>query len=160
MNNMPSVFSRLCHLPSLRLAAVMLAALAWSSPAFCGEIHDSARDGNLKKVKALLKHNPALISSKDNNGGMPLHEAAFNGHKDVAELLLDKKAGVNARDNNGATPLHYAAFNGHKDVVELLLANKAEVNARDNNGKTPLQLAAQNGHKDVAELLRQHGGHE
>ena len=53
--NMLSSFSRLCHSPIPRLAAVMLVALAWSSLAFCGAIHDSARDGDLGKVKALLK---------------------------------------------------------------------------------------------------------
>ena len=60
----------------------------------------------------------------------PLHCAAAEGHKDVAELLLANKAEVNAKDNNGGTPLHDAAVKGHKDVAELLLANKAEVNAK------------------------------
>ena len=64
----------------------------------------------------------------------PLHAAAYNGYKDVAELLLANKADVNAKDSDGMTPLHMAASNGHKDVAELLLANKAEVNARTNSG--------------------------
>ena len=46
----------------------MLVALVWSSLAFCGEIHDAAKDGDLEKVKALLKDNPDLVNSKDNNG--------------------------------------------------------------------------------------------
>ena len=52
---MQSLFSRLCHSPILRLAAVMLVALAGSSLAFGGEIHDAAKAGDLEKVKALLK---------------------------------------------------------------------------------------------------------
>jgi ankyrin repeat protein len=41
----------------------------------------------LEKVKALLKDNPNLVFSKDNNGATPLHYAAKR-HKDVAELLV------------------------------------------------------------------------
>ena len=73
MMNMHSFFSRLCHSPIPRRAAVMLVALAWSSLAFCGEIHDAAKDGDLEKVKALLKDNPDLVFSKDNDGATPLH---------------------------------------------------------------------------------------
>jgi len=35
-------FSRFCHSPIPRRAAVVLVALAWSSLAFGGEIHDAA----------------------------------------------------------------------------------------------------------------------
>jgi hypothetical protein len=79
--NTHSFFSRICHFPIFRLAAVTLVALAWSSLAFCGEIQDAAKSGDLEKVKALLKDN------LDMNGGTPLYWAARLGHKDVAELL-------------------------------------------------------------------------
>ena len=118
-----------------------------------GEIHEAAGAGDLAKVKALLKDNPNLVFSKDNNDETPLHWAASRGHKDVAELLLANKAGVDARDNHGQTPLHAAAIGGHKDLAELLLAGKADVNGKDNAGDTPLHLAAFYGHKGVAELL-------
>jgi ankyrin repeat protein len=114
----------------LRCAAVMLVALSWSSLAFCGEIHDAARDGNLEKVKALIKNNPDLVFSKDDkyNGQTPLHAAVLNRHKDVAELLLASNADVNAQ-------------------VPIV-------------GLTPLLIAAGGGYPDVVKLLRQHGGQE
>ena len=149
-------FSRDRNSPILRSAAAMLAALlalSWGSPAFCGEIHDAARDGDLAKVRALLKDHPDLVSSKGGNGETPLHVAAAKGFDDVAQLLLAQKANVNAQDNEGRTPLHLAAQGGHKDVLELLLASKAEVNAKDNKGWTPLHFAASRGHKEVAEML-------
>jgi ankyrin repeat protein len=126
-------------------------------PAFCGEIHDAARDGDLEKVKALLKDNPDLVFSKDNVGWMPLEFAAWKGYKDIVELLLASNADVNAKDNLGDTPLHFAVANDHKDVVELLLASKADVNAKDKAGETPLHEAAMKDHKDVAKFLLQHG---
>jgi 26S proteasome non-ATPase regulatory subunit 10 len=62
--------------------------LTWSNLAFCDEIHDAAQDGDLAKVQALLRQNPSLISSKDNNGATPLHMAASGGHKDIVNVLL------------------------------------------------------------------------
>jgi len=142
-------------------AVFLLAALASGASAFCGPIHDAARDGDLKKVELLLKEQPALVSSKDEKYGQtPLHIAAFNNRLDVAKLLLANKADVNAKANNGSTPLHLAAAKGNKDMVELLLAGKADVNAVDNEGWSPLHSAIVWGHKDIEELLKQHGAED
>jgi ankyrin repeat protein len=143
----------------IRLTAVLLIVLGWSIPAFCGEIHDAAKSGALAKVKALLKENPKLVFSKDNEGRTPLFVAADNGCKDIVELLLANKAEVNARDNLGYTPLHLAACWG-KDVVELLLANGADVNAKTKYLLTPLEVAVLADNQNVVKLLRAHGGHE
>jgi hypothetical protein len=120
MNKMHSFVSRLCHSPIPRRAAVTLVALAWGSLAFGGEIHDTAKIGDLEKVQALLKDNPDLVFSRDNDGATPLHMAAYWGHKDVAELLLANRPEVNAKDTDGETPLHMAVAGGHEDVAELL----------------------------------------
>jgi uncharacterized protein len=143
-----------------------------NQPASTGsEICDAARDGDLEKVKAMLKDNPGLVSSKDTDGESPLYWAVLQHHKDVAALLLANKADVNVTNNvDGWTPLHHAAYlPGLADMAELLLANKADVNAvtsaysqsvfggstivRVPGGYTPLHLAAQQGNIDVAELL-------
>jgi ankyrin repeat protein len=161
MNNLRFFSGHFGLFPIPRRAAVMLVALGWSSFAFCGEIHDAAKSGDLEKVKALLKNNPDFVFSRDDKyGGTPLQWTVVYGHKAVAELLLASKAEVNAKTITGQTPLHYAASKGHWDVTELLLANYAEVNSKATNGFTPLHEAALYGHKDVAELLRQHGGRE
>jgi ankyrin repeat protein len=128
MNSMQSFFTQLCPSPIPRRPAVLLVALAWSGLAFCGEIHDAAKAGDLAKVRALLTANPAWVSSKDTNGCKPLILAAGWGHKDVAALLPANKAEINAKGATGATPLHASVGNGQKDVVKLLLASKAEVN--------------------------------
>jgi ankyrin repeat protein len=54
----------------------------------------------------LLLAGKADVNGKASNGVTPLHLAAFNGNKDVAELLLANHADVNAKDNHGWTPLH------------------------------------------------------
>jgi ankyrin repeat protein len=139
--------------------------------AYCGRlmmtICDAASSGDLEKVKALLKDDPGLVFHNANSWGeTPLHVAASNGHRGVAEVLLANGADVNARDNSGRTPLHPSAWNGHKAVAELLLANGADVNARDKSGGTPLHQytrekisdgATEAACRDVAALLLAHG---
>ncbi len=83
-------------------------------------IQDAAQDGDLGRVKLLLKGNPALASSKDDSGETALHMAAMAGHKGVVEILLAHGADVNAKDKNGDTPLRLAVIKGHKDVAQLL----------------------------------------
>lgn len=155
MNNMDSFLNRLCDSPILRGAAAALVALGWSSLAFCGEIHDAVIDGNLEKVKALLKENPDLVFSRDRDDrdATPLHDAAFYGWKDVAALLLANHADANVRDTYGETPLHYAASSGRRGAVKLLLANHADINAKNEDGWTPLHFALLWGRKDMMELL-------
>ena len=134
-------------------AVVMLILLVWSSLAFSDEIHDAAQNGDLEKVEALLKENPAFVFSKDTNGWTPLHTAADRGHKDIVQLLLVNMGKVDVKSFNGWTPLQRAALNGHKDVAEFLLANKADINATNNFGDTPLLIATFSGYKNVVELL-------
>ncbi len=160
-----SFFSNLFHSSIHGRALVVLAVLAWSNVAFCGEIHDAARSGDLEKIKALVKSNPELAFSKDDKGETPLYWAAAWGHKDAAEFLLANKADVNVKDSDGYTPLHAAAQGGDKNLTELLLANKADVNAKtavnaaNSQAWTPLDMAVFMKHnKNVARLLRQHGG--
>ena len=159
MNTFQFNLRRLGALRYACAASLITVALAWSSPAFCGPIHEAARDGDLQKVEALLKDQPSLISSKDEqNGQTPLHIAAFNDRIDVAKLLLADNADVNAKAKNGSTPLHLAAAKGFREMVELLLSNKADVNALDNDSWSPMHSAIFWEHKDVADLLGQGGG--
>ena len=84
---------------------------------------------------------------------LPLHLAALNGQKKIAELLIAKGADVSTKDGSGRTLLHFAAQKGHNEVAELLIANSADVNAKERGGRTPLHTAAYWGGKEVAALL-------
>jgi len=142
------------HPACRRLAIVSLFAITWSSIAYCGPIHDAAARGDLAKVKALLKDNPELVSSRDNWGDTPLDMAVRYRHKDVVKLLLAKGVDINAK-TGGYPPLFTAVESGQKEIVELLLAKGAEVNAKIGDGETPLHMASTGiaSRKDIAELL-------
>ena len=150
--------NQVLHSSIPRLAGALLVVtltIAWNSFAFSAQIHDAAKTGNIKAVTVLLKHNPRLVSAKDDNGYTPLHYAAAFGHKDIAEALLANKADPNAKDNIGQTPLHYAAAKGQDVLVRLLIGPKTNVtiNAKANDGSTALLLASQNGHANIVQAL-------
>jgi len=64
--------------------------------------------------------NKADVNAQNGSGWTPLHIAASQGQKDVAELLLAHGAEVNAKTYHGETPLYWAAENGYQDMAELL----------------------------------------
>jgi hypothetical protein len=83
-----NILSRFSRSPIPCFVIVTSITLSCITPAYCGEIHDAAKRGDLAKVQELLKDDPVLVSSKDNNGHTPLHMAAEWRHKDVVEFLL------------------------------------------------------------------------
>ncbi len=100
---------------------------------------------------------PKDINAKDEFGRTPLHNAAIQGRKELAEELIAEGADVNSRDNGGYSPLHGAAGFGQKVLAEILIARGAAINAKNNDGDTPLYTAAAWGHKDVVALLAAKG---
>jgi len=118
-------------------------------------LFDAAKAGNIEAVKQHLDAG-ADVNAKDGGGWTPLHYAAGNSHKEIAELLIAKGADVNAKNDKGRTPLHRAAIFGHKEIVELLIAKGADMNATE-GGWTPLHDAAQLNRKEITELLIANG---
>ena len=138
--------------------------------------------GNIEAVKQHL-NDGTEVNAKGGTGRTPLHWAAIEGHKEIAELLIAEGADVNAKTNDGKTPLdeainpfynkteianllhkhggkhgtiHSAVGGGDVEAVKEFLAAGADVNAK-RYGWTPLCEAAINGHKVIAELLIKEG---
>ena len=117
---------------------------------------EAAMRGNIEAVKQHLDAGADVNVKDDNWGATPLHFAARNGHKDVAELLVVKGAAMNTKDDDGRTPLHMVADIGHNGIAELLIAKGADVNAKDKKDFTPLDGAKNK--PETADFLRKHGG--
>src|SRR5262245_61069057 len=114
--------------------AVLSISLLVASPSIAiglgEEIHDAAREGDVAKVKELLRADPRLANAVDDTLGIgytPLHWAAERGHKDVVEVLLTAGADISAKNGHGGTPLHTAVWNANEDVSKLLLSRGAKL---------------------------------
>jgi len=159
------------HRQSAKVMCVMLFTAAWSTACPADDIHEAAARGDVEAVRAMLKENPHLVSSKNRMEETPLHLAAEHGHADVVALLLANKADVNAMTHRTAeTPLLLAAARGHADVVKLLLAAGAKKDAGNVTmlmrlsaspaagfGGSALVRAASAGYADVVKLLLEAG---
>ena len=92
-------------------------------------IHAAARDENIEAVKQHLAAGTD-VNVKDKYGDTPLHKAALNGHKEIAELLIDKGADVNAiivsGHLKGQTSLDFASVLKSTELADLLRKHGAK----------------------------------
>ena len=148
------------------------------------EFIDAATAGDVAKVKEMLKIDPLLAQSKDQNGLSVILKATYYGKRDVVDALLasgvqldifeaaatgqtdrirtlleEDPALVKSYSPDGFAPLSLAAFFGHPDTVDALLAAGAEVSApsRETMKLTPLASALATGQNQIARTLIDHG---
>jgi len=148
------------------------------------EFIDAATQGDVARVKEMLRAEPSLARSIDQNGVSVIMKATYYGRRDVvAELLasgvqldvfeaaatgqadqlgalLEKDpALVNTYSPDGFTPLGFAAFFGQAETLNALLAAGAQVNAasREAMKMTPLGSALAAERNDLARTLIEHG---
>lgn len=97
----------------------------------CGDdgeypIHAAARSGSYDVIDQVLQvaidDDAGGISSRCQNGRMPLHLAAAFGHVDLVMLCLERQVSVLVLDYNGMLPVQLAAEGGHTEVVHVLTA--------------------------------------
>ncbi len=118
------------------------------------ELYAAARDGDVEKVRLLLKAG-ADVNWANQNGDTLLIEAAHNGHTECVRLLLAAPGiDVNKANLCGETPLICAVYKGHTECVRLLLAAPGiNVNKASSLKDTPLFAAASRGHTDCVRAL-------
>jgi ankyrin repeat protein len=116
-----------------------------------------------------LFHNGAQVEVRSDDGGTPLHHAAWYGDLEMVQLLLGYKANANNRNFEGRSPLHslprgfqffFIPHHGPQilaDIARLLLEHGVDANTRSNDGQTPLHEAAKWGSVEVVRVLLKHG---
>ena len=87
-----------------------------------GQLFDLAKNGDARKLAALLDAHPEKIEARNKPYEHTLlHAAAFAGKLANLDLLLRQGLDVNAREKGDSTcAMHWAAAAGHLDVVRRL----------------------------------------
>lgn len=99
------------------------------------------------------------LTSRNPDGGIPLHDAAKKGREDTVTWMLGELQNQGAweyrnhKNDSGQTALHVAADGDHYRVVELLLLSKVAINVPDGAKRIPLHLAALKGHTNSMHAL-------
>lgn len=121
-------------------------------------IHEAAKNGDLKAVMEYLEVKKQPLDVQDQKGVTPLGYAIGANKIAVVKLLLDKRANPFAVDSSGNGGLHYAAGYGRKELVEYLVKTGSSVNQTNAKGETPLAVATINQQTAVIQVLQSHGG--
>ena len=123
------------------------------------------REHDLKKMRALLDAEPALLSKGDKRSNQPVHWATMTRQLEAIDELLRRGADINARRMDGARPIHVTNgdyfYRGWRDVPRLWPVTPAQVmeHLKARGAFIDLPTACHTG--DIArvrELLRQDPG--
>ena len=101
------------HLLTLAVTSLL------ATTAFADPIHSAVWNGDLEGVQAELDNGVDVDEKDDLWGRTPLHIAAEEGHKEIAELFIAKGADVNAKTDAGVTPLDDAIGRKHSETIDL-----------------------------------------
>ena len=116
-------------------------------------IHDAAQNGDLEKLKKLLKEKPNDVDLTASEDWTPLIYAARDGKLEAVKVLIEHKATVDKTNIFGQTALQIACFAGYGEIAEFLLDNGADMNKADSFGRTPLIRAARGDDSKCVKLL-------
>ena len=117
------------------------------------ELHKAAYDGNIEKVRDILKTNPDR-DARDSFGGTALHAAMFQHNLEIVHLLIDYGLDVNARGPaNGYTPLHDSVWAGNLEAAKILVEHGANLGVKGKDGLTPLDKARKEGKQEMVKYL-------
>ena len=115
-------------------------------------LHLAAYWGWKDVVTLLIVRYNCASNTKDENGNVPLHYAAVNGHFEVVQYLIDDGHCDPMERNfeNGVTPLYIACRSGHLDIVKYFFGKFCcSPSWKDNCGDTLLHIASWHGHLSI-----------
>ena len=110
---------------------------------------EAITSGDVERVRAIVRDDPALASSRADNGLPVVLLALFHQQREVAEALLEAEPQLGA--------LEAAATGRAARLRELLDADPAAIRDRTPEGFTPLGLAAFLGGSEVVAVLLERG---
>ncbi|KAI4332976.1 hypothetical protein L6164_017837 [Bauhinia variegata] len=119
-------------------------------------LHAAIATENLALLNHILEKRPELMYLRDEDGGLPLHYAAFLGYLLGVRALL-KKSTLTAVEWNkkGNCPIHLACKEGNVQVVKEFLQQEWPIGTNLLNKKSQniLHVAAKSGKDNVVKYL-------
>ena len=150
------------------------------------EICATVRNGETRKLQALIAQNPASVNAADRDGNTPLHWAVQERRLRPIELLLANGADIHVENSDGRKPIHLAMGASHlqtpRRIVQKLLEHGADydacvaavlgdfdrvrelvmvdptlANQANSANFRPVGYAARMGHAKIVKFLLEHG---
>ena len=121
-------------------------------------LHDAARNGEARLVRALLEASIG-VDAHDERGRTPLMLAAERGHVATMRMLMEAGATLDARDAGKQRwpALMYALHADRATAALALLEWGADPSACDDSGYSALMMAASRGDRWVVDELLSRG---
>ncbi|EGG19805.1 hypothetical protein DFA_06907 [Cavenderia fasciculata] len=107
---------------------------------------------SLQIIDILVKKEPKLLESLDENDMTPLHLACAYGNTLLALELIKLGANVNAVAREGVTPLHICVDSENIVLIKAMV-DKGVVLKMDADGETPRVMAVKKKNKTLEEML-------
>ena len=131
-----------------------------------GPMTVAAKCGSTKIMYMLRKIGGTSVDERGEEGWMPIHHAADQGHWEVFNELAKLGANLNARDGTGMTPIMHMAKTGQFGLLEITIEQRpVDTLLRDETGNTVLHhlLSCKINDEEIQksleilQLLRDHG---
>ncbi len=126
--------------------------LVFSNSVSAQDVFESARNGNIKQLKKLIKLNKDTIQAVNQMGFDPLMIACYRGQTKCAEFLIKNGANVNRPSPEGSA-LQAASYQNNMALAKVLVEGKANLNVQGPDGNTALMYAVLNQNMEMVQLL-------
>ncbi|KAG9341099.1 hypothetical protein JZ751_019853 [Albula glossodonta] len=122
-----------------------------------GDIFDIIQKGNIDQCAHIIQLDRSTLKQKGWSGFTPLHYAAYQGNRALADLLLCNGADANTPCDAGLTPFHFACRNGNIYIIHQMLQHGADLRIVDHQGKTALHHSVAGGNIFAMQYLNETG---
>lgn len=102
-----------------------------------GDVWSAVVQKDLGRVRQLLENEFSPDEYNITHGGVPLHQASWDGEREICRALLEFKADPNKQTLRGFTPMHFAMQHGYEDIIALLKDHGADLKVMSSMGQRP-----------------------
>jgi ankyrin repeat protein len=141
------------------LIMLVMSLILTAFSGYTQDIFTEIKQGNIEKVKELIKKNPKLAYTRQGSI-FPLHQAVRSGKIKIAELLISKGADINrfAKDATEFAPFEFTpmteAIRANKiDFVKMFVDKGADLKKVTSMGESYLHFAAFFNKEGIADYL-------